>query len=176
MSFKENNHMTARDEPMSFEQVYLQFIRPVYIAAYGILKNQADAEDVAQEVFLTYFQMEDKKRIHNLENYLMKMARNKALDCQKRKNREIPSEELPTKSELLPSAHENRQSVSSQVIEKIEQLPSEERQIILMRVKSGMGFVQISKVMGMSVPAVYRRYRKAISILQKSLKGSEHDE
>ena len=49
--------MTARDEPLSFEQVYLQFIRPVYIAAYGILQNQADAEDVAHDVFLNYFQM-----------------------------------------------------------------------------------------------------------------------
>jgi len=60
-------------------------IRPVYIAAYGILQNQADAEDVAHDVFLNYFQVEDKKRIRDLENYLLKMARNRALDYLKRK-------------------------------------------------------------------------------------------
>lgn len=168
--------MTARNETLSFEQVYLQFIRPVYIAAYGILQNQADAEDVTQDVFLAYFQMEDKKRIRDLKNYLLKMTRNKALDYLKKKNREIPSEELPVIAEPLPSARDNWQSISSQVEKEIEQLPSVERQIILMRVKTGAGFVQISKMMEMSVPAVYRRYRKAIKILQKSLKGGDCDE
>lgn len=168
--------MTAQDEPLSFEQVYLRFIRPVYIAAYGILKNQADAEDVAHDVFLTYFQMEDSKQIRNLENYLMKMARNKALDYLKKKAREIPSEELPSVTESVYAARVDRQSVSSRVEKEIEQLPSEERQIILMRVKAGAGFVQISKTMEMSVPAVYRRYRKAIKMLQKSLKGGDLDE
>ena len=168
--------MTARDEPLSFEQVYLQFIRPVYIAAYGILQNQADAEDVAHDVFLNYFQMEDKKRIRDLENYLLKMARNRALDYLKRKKREIPSEELPVIAEPLPAVCENRRFISSRVEKEIEQPPSEERQIILMRVKTGAGFVQISKAMEMSVPAVYRRYRKAIKILRNSLKGGDCDE
>ena len=120
--------------------------------------------------------MEDKKRIRDLENYLLKMARNRALDYLKRKKREIPSEELPVIAEPLPAVCENRRFISSRVEKEIEHLPSEERQIILMRVKTGAGFVQISKAMEMSVPAVYRRYRKAIKILRNSLKGGDCDE
>ena len=41
--------MTAQDETQSFEQVYLQYVKPVYYVAYGILKDNGDAEDIAHD-------------------------------------------------------------------------------------------------------------------------------
>ena len=89
--------MDMQQTRSTFEQVYLQYIKPVYFVAYGILGNKEDAEDVAHNVFLAYFQMEEPKRIRNLKNYLLKMARNQAFECLKKKGREEPVAEIPVK-------------------------------------------------------------------------------
>ena len=167
--------MAAQDELLTFEQVYLRFIQPVYVAAYGILKNHADAEDVAHEVFLDYFRMKEKKQVNNTKNYLLKMARNKAVDLAK-KRKEFPSDYVSLGVNTFSTKQPNREPVISPAEEAIARLPEDERQIVLLHVNAGVGFVQISKAMEMSVSAVYRRYRRAIKALQKTLKGGEKDE
>jgi len=161
-------------EKPSPEQVYRQYIKPVRIVAYGILRNDADAEDVAHDVFLTYFQIKDPERIKNIKNYLLKMARNKALEYLRREGREELREELSAFS--APVAGDDENWEVTRVGEEIARLPLMERQIFLMHVNADLGFTEISKVVEMSVPAVYRRYRKALKLLQKALKGGERHE
>ena len=44
-----------------FQRVYLQHIDAVYRVCYGFMKNNADAEDAAQETFLKLLQKGDKQ-------------------------------------------------------------------------------------------------------------------
>lgn len=162
--------MTAQNENQSFEQVYLQYVKPVYYVAYGILKDNGDAEDIAHDVFLAYWQMKEPKQIRDLRNYLLKMARNKALTLLRKKEREEPSDEIAALGDSDQHDCEDKASLTGQIKKEIHQLPSEERQIFIMHVNAGLGFRQIAKVMEMSVPTVYRRYREAIRRLRDSLK------
>lgn len=166
--------MDMQQTRSTFEQVYLQYIKPVYFVAYGILGNKEDAEDVAHNVFLAYFQMEEPKRIRNLKNYLLKMARNQAFECLKKKGREEPVAEIPVKD--TPEDEVGTCVLSNEIEEAVAKLPSDERQIILLHIKGGIGFAEISKVTGMSLSAVYRRYRRAVKSLRESLKGGVYNE
>ena len=166
--------MTARGDNLSLEHVYLQYIKPVRIVAYGILKNESDAEDVAHDVFLTYFQMKEPERIRDPKNYLLKMARNKALEYMRRREHEVLTDDFTTFTSSPADGSEA--SLVARVGCEIAKLPIVERQVFLMHVNAKMGFGEISRVMELSVPAVYRRYRKALKILQQALKGSKNYE
>ena len=163
----------SNKEKTSFEQVYLQFVKPIYYVAFAILKNKEDAEDVASDVFLSYYQMRNKEKIKNVKNYLFKMAHNKALNYLKRKNRE----ELKDDIDVYYVEKDNfDNSLVTQIKKEIYSLPDEEKQIFVMHVNGGMGFRQISRIMKMSISAVYRRYKKAIKMLQQALRGGEFHE
>ena len=173
MSTKEDPdkaYMTTQNKNQSFEQVYLQYVKPVYYAAYGILKDNGDAEDIAHDVFLAYWQMKEPEQIRDLRSYLLKTARNKALTLLRKKGREEPSDEIASLGDSESHDGEDTESLAGQITKEIHRLPSEERQIFIMHVNAGLGFRQIAKVMEMSVPTVYRRYREAVRHLWDSVK------
>ncbi len=176
MSIREDEKKTfktAQIESLTFEQAYLQYIKPVYIVAYGILKSREDAEDVAQDVFLTYFQQKGAGQINNTKNYLLKMASNKALNYFRKRNREEPTDDVSTKISSAIEKNSNDSELLEEIEKEIYNLPSEERQVFMMHVSAGLGFRQISKTMEISIPAAYRKYKKAVKILRQALKGGE---
>ena len=63
------------------EQIYNEAYKAVYWTAMALLKNEADAEDIVQETFLTliksYDTIKDKSKV---TSWLKKTAANKCLD------------------------------------------------------------------------------------------------
>ena len=53
----------------------------------------------------------------------------------------------------------------------VKKLPFTEREILSLRINGELSFDEISRIVGLSLPAVYRRYRKAISTLRERLGG-----
>ena len=75
----------------------------VFAAAYSLLKNRADAEDVVQDVFLRYFT--DEKQFASeahIRAWLLRTAINRAKDLLRaaRRQRELPLEDVPAEQEL----------------------------------------------------------------------------
>lgn len=69
-------------DPADFSSAYDQHARGVYLAAYRILGNAAQAQDVTQDVFLRVWRRPGRfdARRGNLGTYLRLMARSRALD------------------------------------------------------------------------------------------------
>ncbi|MBQ2048069.1 MAG: hypothetical protein II487_03700, partial [Schwartzia sp.] len=77
----------------------------------------------------------------------------------------------------ISSLIEDKDSESPDEIEKeIYNLPLEERQVFMMHVNAGLGFRQISKIMDISIPAAYRKYKKATKTLRQALEGGDYNE
>ncbi len=173
MSIKDRtNAPTAQGAKPSFEQVYHQYLKPVYTVAYSILNHKEDAEDIAHEVFLSYLRLEDSRQIDNLKAYLLQMSHNKALNYLRKKNREELTEDIETISDSLMELSEES-PLSDRVEAEILKLPLEERSIFLMHTSGGMKFADIANAMEMSLPAVFRRYQKAIKDLRRALEGEQ---
>src|SRR3712207_4974614 len=69
-------------DPETYARVYDEHSRGVYGAAFRILGNAAQAQDVAQDVFLRVWRNPHKfdQRRGELGSYLRLMARSRALD------------------------------------------------------------------------------------------------
>jgi RNA polymerase sigma-70 factor (ECF subfamily) len=161
----------AKDD-RSFERIYAEYVRPVYYAAYAVLKHREDAEDVAHDVFLTWLGMEDAGQIRNIKDYLLRMAHNKALNLIRKRSREeltAEPEEAEGGFDSQPQAEDDGE-LTGQVEKAMLALPLEERQAFVLHVKAGLGFAEVARVMDMSLPSVYRRYKKAVGRLKESLK------
>ncbi len=69
-------------DPATFSRIYDEQSRGVYAAAYRILGNAAQAQDVVQDVFLKVWRRPSSfdSRRGELGSYLRLMARSRALD------------------------------------------------------------------------------------------------
>jgi len=108
-------HPVAMPAVAELEDIFRAHQTRVLKAAYRITGSLADAEDVAQSVFLRLARGDfDRSRIGNLESYLYRAAINAALDIirARRDWRDVPlenAEPLPSKS--LPSPERAHTSV-----------------------------------------------------------------
>ena len=113
----------ADGETEIFEQIVLQYQNLIYTVCFNILKNPHDAENTAQETFLSAFLNISKNSndIDNLKSWLCRIALNKSIDF-KRKNVKIFSNE--NNFDLLEFEINDKTNVENQVEQKerIEQL------------------------------------------------------
>ena len=64
-----------------FKEVFMEYYNPLCNFANSFMKNEANAEDVVQEVFIKLWSCNDTITFkQGLKSYLFKMTKNKALD------------------------------------------------------------------------------------------------
>ena len=170
--------MSVKNDKPFFEDIYQKYKNTVYLVAYSILKIREDAEDVTQDVFMSFFQMKEREKIKNLKSYLLTMSHNKALNLLKKRNREELVEDI---SEIGYESQMFRKETSDselpKLVEKlINKLPDTERQVFILHFNGELKFREISKIMDVSVSEAYRRYKKAVKILKdKLIKGGYYE-
>lgn len=81
-----------RDDQIKFEEIYTAYRKQMFLVANSILHNESDAEDVVHDVFvniatkkMTFIRQIDNPE--DLRNYLLKSAKNTALNETKKKDR-----------------------------------------------------------------------------------------
>ncbi len=92
MADEDDNTLLQRyrnGDAAAFRALVLRYQRPVYNAAFGVLRNAADAEDVAQTVFLRLAERaEDYDPSYKLFSWIYRMAVNESLNALRRSGRE----------------------------------------------------------------------------------------
>ena len=103
-----------------FEQIVLKYQNLVYTVCFNILKNPHDAENTAQETFLSaYFDIsQNSKNIQNLKSWLCKIAVNKSIDYKRKSYKVIKNEES---FELFEFEIKDNASVENQTEQKERQ-------------------------------------------------------
>jgi RNA polymerase sigma-70 factor (ECF subfamily) len=78
-----------RGDAAAFRELVVRYQRPVYNAAFGILRNVEDARDVAQTVFLRVAERsDDYDPSHKFFSWIYRIAVNEALNMLRRSGRE----------------------------------------------------------------------------------------
>ena len=70
-----------------FEQIVLTYQNLVFTVCYNIVRNEQDAENMAQETFLTAFRSLSSFRGSCLKSWLCRIATNKCIDFKRRHTR-----------------------------------------------------------------------------------------
>jgi RNA polymerase sigma-70 factor (ECF subfamily) len=166
-----------KGDEKSLEILVKRYLKPVYNLAYGYTHNQADAEDVAQEVFVKIWKNISKFNTEkSFKSWIFAIAKNTALDTLKKK-RAIPfsmfetidgNSIADTVADKRPLASEIAEYKENEAIiaESVMKLPLKYRNIVNLRLKD-MTFKSIAEIMDESVNTVKSKYFRAIKLLKK---------
>lgn len=168
-------------------QLYHELIRPyernVYLMALSYMKNEADAEDVAQEAFVKGFKSLASFRADSrFSTWLISITLNEARSRLRRKSLvrmdslDTPPDEDQNVSPALlrdwreiPSEVLERGEIRQLLQEAIEQLPDIYRQVFLLRDVEEMNINDTAEALNISIPSVKVRLHRARMMLQKQL-------
>ena len=168
-------------------QVFHELIRPhersVYLMALSYMKNEADAEDVAQEAFVRAFRNLASFRAESkFSTWLISITLNEARTRLRRKTL-VPMDSLDTPPDEdqhvspallrdwreIPSEAVERGEIRKLLQEAIDCLPDIYRQVFLLRDVEEMNINETAAALNISVPSVKVRLHRARMMLQKQL-------
>ena len=150
----------------SFACVYQEFKRPVYTICYRITQSKETAEDITHDVFVKLFSSPPDASVKNVRAWIFRMARNLAIDALRKKSRIAQKDEPKSVDDVYSHIH-----LRMDMEQAFKKLPSDEREILALHLNADLPFKEISDIVSLSLPATYRKYRKALKSIQKEFNG-----
>ncbi|MDC0357791.1 RNA polymerase sigma factor [Oligoflexia bacterium] len=160
--------MTANS--LAWETLVKEYYPRIYAYALKLLGSEADAEDIAQEVFLKAFK--SKKQDLSplaLKQWLYVVARNRCIDKQrwwKRRRLLFQSGELEGQSS---SANEPTIFLSR----LLTKIPPRQREVFILRHWHDFSTQATAKLLGISTGTVKSSLKKAIHTIKEELKKEQ---
>jgi len=160
----------------SFRLIYEKYADSLLSLAANLLNDKADAEDVLQDVFISFVQSIEKFHLRgSLKGYLTTCIANRSRDyirkSRRRERLSINQAEKATavvKNPIQLAVHsEQLQKLSDAITE----LPYEQREVILLRLHGEMRFKQIAGLQNISIKTAQSRYRYGLDKLRSILNG-----
>jgi len=140
------------------------------------IRDQIEAEDVLQDVFAEFLVAYDLgQAFETLAGWLVRVAQNKVLDRFRRQKTRTEFEKLVIEtgevSELdTPDDEYERAILQEEILNAIDLLPIEQRDVFVRHELEGQNFEEIAKATGVSVNTLLSRKRYAVLFLREHLK------
>jgi RNA polymerase sigma-70 factor (ECF subfamily) len=127
-------------------------------------------EDVVQETFLAL--LREPKAPDNVVGWLYRVVRNRASNASRSLGRRQRHEAVAAhrgEPWLVPAEGDRLDAVAA--ARALEDLPDEQREIIVARLWGGLSFEEIARLTGSGVSTVYRWYHRGLATLRERLSG-----
>jgi RNA polymerase sigma-70 factor, ECF subfamily len=149
----------------------------LFRVAYSILRSQAEAEDVVQDVFVRVLEhRRSLSTVRDMRVWLVRIAWNLAIDRRRRINPDQMDESfaraLVAKSMPADEAIDEARRMQL-VLRELERLPKGERHVMLLSVVEELGTVELAEVLGRSESAVRALLFRARTRLRERLERGE---
>ncbi|HCP44709.1 MAG TPA: RNA polymerase subunit sigma, partial [Deltaproteobacteria bacterium] len=155
----------------------------VYAVAYGMMRNREDAREMAQEAFIkAYNSLPHFRRESSFYTWIYRITVNLCIDSQRKAYR---AREIALDEQMLPSHISNqtgptpilgpsqsyaRKELRGHIKEAIDQLPDDQRRVIVLREVEGLSYKEIAESTGAAEGTVMSRLYYARKRLQELLK------
>jgi len=166
-------------EPQHYAAMYDEHQRGVYAAAYRILNNAAQAQDVMQDVFIKVWRNPSKfdARRGELGSYLRLMARSRALDIWREGQAagrasdrlKVVVAHQEARVEDRPAAMAERESARGVVREALSGLPANQREAVVLAYWGGMTADEIARKAGVPLGTAKSRIRLGLAKMREQL-------
>jgi RNA polymerase sigma-70 factor (ECF subfamily) len=160
----------------SFEQAVLPHLDAAYNLARWLTRNEQDAQDIVQEAYLRAFRFFPAFRGGDAHSWIMKIVRNTCYTCL---NENLPlqgalefDENLFSPDSRGPNPEEVvLQNDSSTLVRKaLEKLPTNFREVLVLRELEGMSYKEIAEITGMATGTVMSSLSRARDRFRQALK------
>jgi RNA polymerase sigma-70 factor, ECF subfamily len=163
----------ARRDPGAFETLYRRYARPVFGLALRRLGDRMRAEDAVQETFAAVWRSARTYRPDRGAGapWLYAVARNAIVD-RSRTRSDVPGEvpDAPT-GEPGPDEHAEKSYVSWRVHRALDELPSNERDVIELAYYGGLSQSEVADFLNIPLGTVKTRTRSGLGRLADLLEG-----
>lgn len=148
------------------------------------VNNASDAEDILQDVFYQFTEyLRLGSQVDSITGWLFAVTRNRITDFFRKKKetpfsdrtREIEGEEVLFLPELLADKNMEadnpmiKKIMSEAIMEAIDELPADQRQVFLQHELEGKSFKEMSEETGIGVNTLLSRKRYAVLFLRERL-------
>jgi RNA polymerase sigma-70 factor (ECF subfamily) len=156
----------------ALEQVYNQVGGAVKTIAWRVLRDEALAEDVVQEVFMTFWREPERydEGRGSLRTYLITMAHRKAVDVVRSESARFRREErdpAPVQADIDEEVWALQ--VGERVRSALAELGEGEREAISLAYLGGMSYVEVAQRLGAPEGTVKSRIRSGMKKLSETL-------
>jgi len=148
------------------------------------VKNDADAEDILQDVWYQFSSVINSEPIEQTGAWLYRVARNKILDKHKKHTETLLDDMLPVEDDedsldfkailmtegKTPETEYLRNLFWEQLFMALDELPNEQRQVFIWQELEDIPFKEIAERTGENVQTLVSRKRYAVLHLRKRLK------
>jgi len=157
-------------------RIYEKYKDYLLTLAKGLLGEQATAEDVVHDVFVSFARLAGQLKLTgSLRGYLATCVRNLARDKIRARTRHAQALDSINPVTLC-SDNPARSVIESEQLTRLRQalnqIPYEQRETVMLHLKGGMKFREIARLQGVSLSTIYGRYRYGLDKL-RSLMNSE---
>lgn len=174
-----NIYLSALDnaeDKAKFKDLYIKYKQRMYAVAYKILHNIEDSEDAVHEAFIAIADNFEKIKnfsCQELQSYIVIIVRNTSINIY-RKNQK--------NSERLAGLDDNQLTVNvnffenidrDELIKAISNLPLIYKDILFLHYFRKYTTKEISKMLDISVDAVWKRIERAKKLLKQELEKGE---
>lgn len=140
-----------------------------------VVKQEADAKDVTQNVFIKVFQKLDTfNQKSALYTWLHRIATNESLNyLNSRKRKQVENLDNTQTQHLLASLHADGDKIEKILADAIETLPDRQRQVFELRYYDEMMYSEIVETLGGSEGAMKASYHHAVKKIEAFIKKQE---
>jgi RNA polymerase sigma-70 factor (ECF subfamily) len=156
-------------------RVYEKYVDAMLTLAMGLLNQRAAAEDVVQDVFLSFARSARYLQARgSLRSYLATSVLNRVRDRRRQARRQAgrPADSAdPVCGAAEPEQAAILVEETGRLHDAIAELPDEQREVVLLRLKANLKFRDIARLQQTSVSTVLGRYRYGLDRLRSRLNG-----
>ena len=154
-----------RGDRAAFKALVERYQGPLYNAAFRIVGNSGDAEDVTQVVFLKIVErLDEYDPKYKFFSWIYRIAVNEALNLLRRDRRDEPLDddvEFEGPETLNPERQLSDMQVSSHVQAALMHLKPDERAVLTLRHFSECSYAEIGDILGLEEKTVKSRLFEA---------------
>jgi RNA polymerase sigma-70 factor (ECF subfamily) len=179
----EDRHLLRRlhaGDKAALRRIYEKYIDDLLQVALSLLSDIQSAEDCLHDVFVDFAATHDGLMINkNLKRYLVSCVANRARDQLRKQTRQWKCKSgqfCSADTQKSPATQLIAAEESARVFDALEELPHQQREVLVLHVQGQMRFREIAGLLGVSINSVQSRYRYGIKKLRTILQKENRNE
>jgi RNA polymerase sigma factor (sigma-70 family) len=167
---------SSRTQSERFDELIRPHVMPLYSAAFRLLGNRADAEDLVQDVLIKLYPRTDSlMELRDLRPWLLRVLYHQFVDLTRRRAR-VPQtvsddelmEALPD-PEAGPDIVSSNADLSKKIADAIAQLPPAQRALVTLHILGGHTLEELTEVFEVPIGTLKSRLHRGKLALKERL-------